>query len=275
LGNKTLIRSDGSTVTVPEAEAGKLLTLGYKEQTPVQEMEAGISRGIENFYTTPDQQVTTAIEGLYSGATVGLSDLLGSDDSIERARYNPGTRLATEVIGSLAPLAPGGLGKALDFTPAGLLERGAIKAGEAIGQGSKVISTMSRTAIEGAGFGAGSALTTAQLNGDPVTSEAILAGMGWGALFGGGLGALGAGVEAKFEARAARLAAAEDDLFRNAGRQEAAALERAEGKAKVHSVISEGMKKEHGALANLEEGHYQHFAKNESRRRKDQHADSL
>src|SRR5688500_20321036 len=99
-------------------------------------MEAGISRGIENFYTTPDQQVTTAIEGLYSGATVGLSDLLGSDDSIERARYNPGTRLATEVIGSLAPLAPGGIGKELAFTPACLLDRVAITADQAAGQGS-------------------------------------------------------------------------------------------------------------------------------------------
>lgn len=111
---KNLIRPDGSILRVEsDAEAQKLQTLGYREESPTQEMDRSIQEAQEAHYSTPGQKAITGLEGLASGATLGLSDfLLDSEDTKERARYNPGTRLATELIGGLAPLAPGEIGRA-------------------------------------------------------------------------------------------------------------------------------------------------------------------
>lgn len=259
MGNKTLIRHDGSTVTVPEADADKLLTLGYREQTPTQEMEAGIAQGIENYYTTPGQQVKTALEGGLSGLSLGLTDLaFGSEESSERARYNPGLRLGSELVGGLLPLAPG-LGALTKFTPMGALTRGAEMASEAIG-GGKVAQAATRSAIEGAGIGGGSALTQAQLNGDPITAEAVGAGMGWGALFAGGLGAIGGGLQSRYEGKAAARLAEEESRFANIGAEERTVAERAEAQAKVHSVVMEGMKERTATVRAMEEAHYSRFS---------------
>lgn len=207
--NKILVRPDGSTVRVADTDAGKLLTLGYSEQTPQAGLEGDISAGQAAYYQSPLQRYLAFAEGGDAGVSLGLTDLVfGNDDSRERARYNPGERIGGEIAGNLAATMIPGAG-ILKFTPAGAVAYGAERAGAALGAGSKVINSMVRGGIEGAGFGAGSAITTAQLDGSPITAEAILAGMGQGALFGGGLGALGGGIEAKLEARAARKAAEE------------------------------------------------------------------
>lgn len=204
MGNKTLIRPDGSEVRVPDTEAGHLLVLGYKEKTGGQVLEQGINQGTEEHYTTPLQKLMTLQEGADSGGSLGISDLVfGNEGSSARARYNPGVRLGGEIAGTVV----GSLAGEGVLNPVGKLTSLAAEAGEAVGQGSKVVSSLVRGTVEGAGFGAGSALTTAKLDGDPVTAEAILAGMGQGALWGGGLSVLGAGVENRIEARLAKRAA--------------------------------------------------------------------
>jgi hypothetical protein len=257
--NRTLVRSDGSTVRVPEGDAEKLRTLGYRDQSPTQALESSISEGTAEYYSDPGEKIKTVGEGLLSGASLGLSDLvMADDDTRERARYNPGLRLGSELVGSLLPDALG-VG---ELTPVGQLTRGAARAGEAIGKGSKVISTLARTGIEGVGFGAGAAISTAKLNGDPVTAEAVLAGAGWGAVWGGGLGALGGVVESRIESRLAKKAAEAETEAAGLGVKEANYAERATSQAKVNAALESGMRERHAALGALEEGHWDNFRAN-------------
>lgn len=257
MGNRVLVRSDGSTVVVPEAEAQKLLTLGYRDQTPGEELGAGIDRGYEEYYTSPGQKALTGLEGLASGASLGLSDLvLDSEATRDRARYNPGTRIATELIGGLAPLVPG-VGSIAKYTPAGLLATGAESVGN-LAKGGKVINAIARGGVEGAGLGAGASITTAKMDGDPLTAEAVLAGMGWGTLFGGGLAGLGSAVAGHFESRTAQQVG--EVLPSKAEIIAGEELGRVSGKAKVADTLQEGMRAESKRLGAIEDGHYQRLA---------------
>jgi hypothetical protein len=151
------------------------------------------------------------VEGGLSGLTLGGSDLLlDSEDTKERARYNPGVRLVSELVGGLAPIAPG-LGTALKLTPAGALSRAAAKAADKVGGGA-ALRGLTAGVVEGGGVGGGQAVTQAQLTGDPITVESVAAGIGWGALYGGAFSALGAGAAAKFEERALKAKSAVDLL---------------------------------------------------------------
>lgn len=210
--NKVMVRPDGTTVPVADTDVERLKTLGYGEQTPEAGLESAIDAGTAAHYQTPLNKFLTFSEAGDSGVSLGLTDLIfGNEASRERARYNPGERIGGEIAGNIAATMIPGVGL-LKYTPAGALTRGAEIAGEAIGGGSKVVNSLVRGTVEGAGFGAGQAITTAQLDGSPITAEAILAGMGQGALWGGGLGALGGGIEAKLESRAAKKLAAESAL---------------------------------------------------------------
>lgn len=207
MGDKvTLVRPDGSLINVNEADAGTLRTLGYRDQTTEQEAGAAVQKSTQEYYTTPGQKVLTGIEGTLGGATLGLSDLAFDRmgfDTAERAGYNPGIRLGTELVGGLAGLTP--LGK---LTPVGLLGEGARAAGGALAEG-KAAQTAIAMGIEGGGIGAGAAVTNSVINGDPLTAEAIMAGVGWGSVWGGGLGLLTGKMAARAEARAAAREAAE------------------------------------------------------------------
>lgn len=268
---KNLIRPDGSILRVEsDEEAQKLQVLGYREESPTQELERGITEAQEAHYSTMGQQVLTGVEGFVSGLTLGGSDLLlDSEETRERARYNPGTRLASELVGGLAPLAVTGGGSALakgagtvaKFTPAGLASRGALGAGKALGRGSATIEAGIAGVVEGAAVGAGQAVTSAQLTGDPLTAESIAAGIGWGALYGGGLATLGAGLASKFEDRAARASLKGEEAL-GPTRSEIVAkadLDRAVGEANVHRMVSEDVRARESALASLQDGHYGHF----------------
>lgn len=205
MGKQTLIRPDGSEIQATPEEADKLRVLGYKDQTPEQLAGSAIAESTERYYTSPDQKIATGLEGLAGGATLGLSDLAldaaGAETS-ERGQYNPGIRLGTELIGGLLPMAPGILGAAAKFTPAGLLASGAKAVGTGLAEG-KVAQTAITGAIEGGGFGGGAAASQSVINGDPLTAESIMAGVGWGSVWGGGLG-LGFGkLAARAEAKAA------------------------------------------------------------------------
>jgi hypothetical protein len=209
VGKVVLVRPDGSTLNVDASDAPALRTLGYKDQTPEQSMGEAIAESTREHYTTPGQKVKTALEGGLSGLSLGLSDA-GFDalgwDTAERAGYNPGIRLGSEIVGGLAPLAMGG-GLAR-LTPAGLLSEGALAAGKAAG-GSVARRMAVAGAVEGAGLGAGAAITNSVLNSDPLTVEAIAAGVGWGGLFGGGFGGIVGTAVGRVEARAAAKAASE------------------------------------------------------------------
>src|SRR5882672_1666702 len=101
-GSVTMVRPDGTTIEVPEETAGHLETLGYRQQTTEQELGQQLEVGSQKYYTTPGQELKTGLEGALGGATLGLSDLLiGSDESQQRARYNPGIRMGTELLGGL------------------------------------------------------------------------------------------------------------------------------------------------------------------------------
>lgn len=188
----TLVRPDGSTINVDAEDVEQFQALGYKPEDTESLYSRQIEKGREEYFTSPEQKVITGIQGFMSGLTVGASDYYGMDeDTRDRARYNPGTRLATELAGALAPavLAPGTLaGQAARLTPAGLVARGAEAAAGSLAKG-RIGQGAVRAAIEGGVASAGAEITNARLNGDPITAEAIVAGVGWGSLFGGALGA--------------------------------------------------------------------------------------
>jgi hypothetical protein len=85
--------------------------------------------------------------------------------------------------------AVGAIGGAVERTVAGGLEAAGL-AGESVAgrAAAKAVSLGASGAVEGAVFGAGQTLSDSALKGDPLTAEALAAGMGQGALFGGVLG---------------------------------------------------------------------------------------
>jgi hypothetical protein len=85
--------------------------------------------------------------------------------------------------------AVGAIGGAVERGVAGGLEAAGL-AGESVAgrAAAKAVSLGASGAVEGAVFGAGQTLSDSALKGDPLTAEALAAGMGQGALFGGVLG---------------------------------------------------------------------------------------
>jgi hypothetical protein len=194
-----LRRKDGSTIDVSPDQAEKLKVLGYTEETPVERSGRLGDEAVDDYYSTPYQQFATAVEGAGAGITAGLSDyFLGSDETKERARANPGIRVATEIGGAV-------LGAGVRATPVGAVSQGAAAAVK----GGGVARGAARGVIEGGVLGGAFEANHAYLAGDPVTAEAVLHGMGWGALFGGGIGGVAGGLQARGAANMARGAAAE------------------------------------------------------------------
>lgn len=258
----TLVRPDGSLIRVnDETEASKLRTLGYKDESAGSELERNVEAGQEDYYTTGGQKVLTAGEGLLSGLSLGGSDLLiNGEGTQERAKYNPGTRLASELVGGLLPTIPGA--EFLHFTPAGALAEGAAKAGEMVGRGSATIAAATQGAVEGAGFGANQEVTQAELSGDPLTAESIVAGMGWGAIYGGGLAALGSKAQEVFSGRASR-AALDKEAALGPTKAEIIAnneADRAQAEARVHAALRDGIDVDHARTGGMEERHYGNFS---------------
>lgn len=197
-GRVTLVRPDGSLFEVDASDAPGFAALGYKPESTEAAIARTAAAGREAYYSTPGQKVATGLEGLAAGLTLGGSDYLldkaGATDFKSRAEHNPGTRLATEITGAILPaVVSGGVA-----APAGALMKGAARVGEATGAG-RATQALVRGGIEGGGFGFGAELSNASLTGDPLTAESALAGIGWGAVWGGGLSGLMAGVGGKVE----------------------------------------------------------------------------
>lgn len=211
-GKVALVRPDGSVLQATPEQAEKLKLLGYREEEFEERSTRVAADAKDAYYTTPGQQVRAGGAALVRGATLGVSDyLVGDEHTAERARHNPGTSMAFEALGALVPLVlsdgaagAAGIGKVAAATPTALLSRGA----RAVAGGieNRFARSAVAGAVEGAGFGGAQAANHAYLTGDPITAETILHGAKWGAVFGGGLGTVGAGVSAVGERIGAKLA---------------------------------------------------------------------
>lgn len=194
-----LTRKDGTTLDVTPEQAERLTKLGYKRETPEERNVRLGEESVKEHYSTPFQQFATGLEGIASGATAGLSDyFLGSEDTKERAKANPGIRTATEITGAIA-------GSGVSFTPVGAVTKGVASAVK----GGGVARGVARGVLEGSVLGGAAEANHAYLSGDPVTAEAVLHGMGWGGFFGGGLGGIAGGLQARGAANIAKGAAEE------------------------------------------------------------------
>lgn len=202
----TLVRPDGTRLEATPEQADKLRALGYKEEDPEAYEARTAEAGREEYYSTPTQQIRAGAEGLARGATLGGSDYLFGDAGTKaRAEYNPGTAMAAEALGAIGPLLinpASAVGQVASRTPTALLGRGAGKLAEAIGLEGAGTKAIVKGTLEGAGYGGAASINHSYLKGDPLTAEAVMHGMGWGALFGGGLAGLGVGLE-KVGAKAA------------------------------------------------------------------------
>lgn len=193
----TLVRPDGSKLTVDPKQAARLKLLGYKEETVEQHIQDAYEASVKETFSSPGQQVATGIEGLASGASLGLIDpLISSPGTQQRAKYNPGIRIGSEVVGAILPAlataggsAPGSAASVLGrATLSGQVASRAGSLGRSIGG---VKGALAAGAIEGSIAGAGSAISQATLSGDPLTAESVLASAGIGTLFGAGGAAAG------------------------------------------------------------------------------------
>lgn len=191
-----IVRPDGSIIQGTPNELARLKLLGnYKEETP----EENTSRLVEQKKTEDQDTLSSrfgaAISGGFSGLTGGLSDELisigpGAEDVQEAAKAHPAYRIGGEIVGALGGslFVPG--------SPAGLVTKGATAAGEAVGGG--IAGAAAFGAVEGAGAGLQTTLAQSTLDNTPLTAQSVLSGIGFGALYGagigGGLGAVGKGL---------------------------------------------------------------------------------
>lgn len=186
------ISPTGRVVAVEPGDEQMYRSLGYSPESLGEQSERVAEAARREYYSEPLQQVQAGVEGLVSGATLGISDMIAGPDSemAQRARANPGIRLGTEILGGIAglklPLGAGvsklgkGVGGALGAEAGGL--RGVLAKGAG-------------TAVEGAIQGAGVAGAQARLNGDPLSVETFTSGATLGGLMGFGASTLGAGLE--------------------------------------------------------------------------------
>lgn len=123
---------------------------------------------------------------LLTGGGAALAE--GAEAGSAAAGIGSGLATAGKVLG--APMrAVGAVGEAVGGLASGGLEAAGVGSSLAGRVASKAISLGASGATEGAIFGAGQTLSDSALKGDPLTTEALAAGMGQGALFGGVLGA--------------------------------------------------------------------------------------
>jgi len=200
-----IVRPDGSVTQGTRKQLANLQTLGNYQEEGINARQArNTEDATRETYSTGLDKLKTAGMGAISGATLGIFDpLITSEDEKLRAKYNPNYRLAGEIVG--------GVGAAIATGGGSVAETGAAGAAREIGLGAKIagatpagiVTNLGRVggglvesklagaaiagAIEGAGAGIQSTLSTATLSNDPVTVEHVLAGAGWGAIFGVGL----------------------------------------------------------------------------------------
>lgn len=198
-----LVRPNGEVVTVTEEQAAKLLPLGYREEETGERILHNQDVAEEEHYTSGSERLKALGEGALSGLTIGLSDyVLDSEGADKRAQYNPGTRIAGEIAGGLAPAiltgggtaatSGGSLARLARYTPAGRLAEVGGNISRGVG-GLK--GAVAGATFEGAVVGGGAEISRAALADDNITVEGVLASAGLGGAFGAGAGVLSHGLE--------------------------------------------------------------------------------
>lgn len=192
MGKVFVVSPDGRRLEVDETSVPYLQKLDYRVEQVGERSEQLHQESVERRFSSAEQKLATFGEGVLSAASLGFADPLMDDYSTrKREEINPGTRAVGEVVGAIAPaVASGGtsiVSKVLGATPAGLLERGAVRA--AAGVSSPVRRIATEGAVEGFGQATGQVLGGA-LSGDPVTVESAVTTIGVGTFLGYGVGAL-------------------------------------------------------------------------------------
>lgn len=207
-----VITPDGKFVAVPSDALHEAIQSGYRLATPeeqhVYNQQIKYGEGTLN-------EVKAFGEGAGRGLTFGATDYIApalglatKEDIAGRKQYNPTAAITGEITGAVAPslLAPesiagrlpvGLLGKSARFAESGLAKIGKAAA-ELAPEGSLAARGIEKAghlaaktlagAGEGAAFGAGQAFSEDALGNPEPLGESLLANMGYGAMWGGGLG---------------------------------------------------------------------------------------
>jgi hypothetical protein len=209
----TLRSPIGEAIDVPRDEVAAYLNRGFVPETTGARVERLGEEARAEKYGTLGGQILAGTAGVARGATLGGSDivagLFGSEGDVEALRearkYNPGTSLATEILGGAVPsLLSGGtgaLGTAARLTPTGAVSSaatgltGRIAGAEGAGVARYIGGTAAGSAAEGAISNVGSYISDVALGDKKLSAEGFLASAGQGALWGGAAGGALAGVE--------------------------------------------------------------------------------
>lgn len=236
-----LVRGDGSKLEATPEQAQRLAILGYQQESSdqhIKDVQAGAER---EYYESSSQRLRAAGEAVGAGLSFGATDFFGDREATaKRAEYNPGTRIAGEILGAVAPLVLSG-GKSAEASAAqigeraGLVGSGRLATGTGaarIAEGTGAVNTVAKEAsalskvaskaptsllsdaaralapgaegsltkaisagvLEGSVYGIAGEIDHSYLDGTPLTSEAVLHGVGWGAFLGGALAGVGHGI---------------------------------------------------------------------------------
>src|SRR5688572_22125234 len=103
MGKVVLVRPNGTKTEVERDQAEKLKVLGYREETDEELVDRAAEAENERIYNQPLEKLETAAEGWAGAATFGVSDKLNPDKegASQRARYNPGIRIGSEIASGL------------------------------------------------------------------------------------------------------------------------------------------------------------------------------
>lgn len=204
----------GKTMPVlnPDGDLGEISTEQYTEALDagyVPATSVDIQKKIDKD-TYGDSPLQTAVERAAGAASFGLTDFAASkiaphyaEEMAKREEYNPVSAFVGEAAGVIGPaLLTGGTSTAAKVisAPAKVAEKIAAKTTAAIAKtmpknalATKIISEMVPRAagmgVEGALYGAGSALSDVSLGNIDATTEAVLGEIGLNTFLGAGLGA--------------------------------------------------------------------------------------
>lgn len=179
----------GRVVRVDSAEDAALYrSLGYHEEGAAESQERVGTEEESRYYSRGIERGKAFVEGIGSGATAGITDMIAGPESetAKRALHNSGTRLAGEIVG-------GFIGAKIPVTPAGAIARAGTSVTKGLGGG--LLAKGVGGAVEGSLYGAGAMAASASLSGDPINAEVLGAGVGIGGLIGFGAGAVGGALE--------------------------------------------------------------------------------
>lgn len=228
MGRINVVLPDGTVTSADEDEARKA---GLPLETPTEADARGVAAATEERYSGAGQTFLAGLEGALSTATLGISDFV-LDDPSTRARANVhGTaRAIGSLAGAAVPFLPGPLGAVGRATPAGLAVRGGEGLAAATGAAQGTVRGLATAAgFEGALQGVGGEIARAELSGDPLTVESVLASAGHGAVMGAAAGgAAGVIMRGVQRARVARDAGIAVEASRTASKNAKLALDEAE-----------------------------------------------